>query len=416
MHEDGRRRDDERGYMLVVMIFSVVLLTLFSLGFIGEGLADRATLNRYETSMRALEIAETGLARAEMELAGGLDPEGDGLGTLTGAFAGGTYDVAAVQDTADPSLWILTATGTHGLSVRRIETGVRVAADLRFPRAIFGRDRVVIQSHGATDAYDSGLGTYASQVVNVDARGPYAGLGADVASNGPIELQGGDAAVRGDATPGPLDTVAISAPAWVVGSTTPAPEEFNMPDPPLADFQAAFAVNDNGGLDVSDPQVEYDPAGLTMLVKNGSELVLPAGTYFFQELSLLGGSTLRVTGAVEIYVTNTMDLSGGSVANQPGTPADLLVHAHPYPLPGTSVKSPGITTSGGATSVMAIYAPGIDVTVKGGSDFFGAIVGRVVTVQGSAQVHYDRALGSINGPYGVETARRLYWVDRMPPP
>ena len=57
------------------------------------------------------EIAETGLLHAEMELRADLDPDGDGSGTLSGSFAGGTYEVIAEPLGASTREFKLTAVG-----------------------------------------------------------------------------------------------------------------------------------------------------------------------------------------------------------------------------------------------------------------------------------------------------------------
>jgi hypothetical protein len=40
-----------------------------------------------------------------------------------------------------------------------------------------------------------------------------------------------------------------------------------------------------------------------------------------------------------------------------------------------------------------IYAPNTDVIIDGGSDLFGAVVGRTLTITGSGSAHYDESLG-----------------------
>ena len=61
---------------------------------------------------------------------------------MSGSFGGGTYEVQAVQDAAKPRYWVLTATGTHGLSQRRVEVGVKVRKNPGYIFGAFGRERV----------------------------------------------------------------------------------------------------------------------------------------------------------------------------------------------------------------------------------------------------------------------------------
>ena len=54
-----------------------------------------------------------------------------------------------------------------------------------------------------------------------------------------------------------------------------------------------------------------------------------------------------------------------------------------------------------------IYAPNTTVQLDGSSNYYGAVVGKTLTVTGSAQGHYDELLelGEVNLP------RRLTLVD-----
>lgn len=407
-HQSTGKRE-ERGMLLYGILFLVTLVGFVSLHLIQETLTQSREVDRHEENLRALQIAEVGLLKAELHLCA--DLEAPGAGSVSGSYAGGTYTTEAVLTDADARVWTVTCSGECELGRRRIEVALKFP--ITGPRyAVFGREDVTFQSDSSTDSFDSRLGSYASQISGTDANGSFAGTEADAGSNMGIDLQGGAGVVRGNAIPGPFDTVSISAPAWVTGTTDPAPEEVGMPDPRLGDFQAAFAANDNGSLNVSDPMITYDPVQLTMVVNTGTELVLPAGTYFFRELALKGGSTLRVTGSVKLYITGELDLSGGSTLNDTGLAANLSVIAHPYPVPSTPPKV-GVSTSGGSQNVMWIYAPGMPVTLYGGSEYFGAVVGRTVTLSGGSKIHYDLALR--DGEGAVTQPERIYWRELDPP-
>ena len=237
-HQSGRHRS-EGGFLLYGILFLVTLVGFFSLHLIQETLHQSREITRHEENLRALQIAEVGLLRAELDLCADLDAAG--AGSVTGTYGGGTYTTQAVLTDAAARVWTVTCTGEFELGRRRIEVA------LKFPipgpqYAIFGREDVTFQSNSSTDAYDSRLGSYASQIAGSDANGSFAETGGDVGSNQAIDLQGGTAVIRGDATPGPFDAVSITSPAWVTGSTDPAPEPVEMPDPPLEDFQARFLL------------------------------------------------------------------------------------------------------------------------------------------------------------------------------
>ena len=63
-----RRRASERGLATILVIFMSVILAGLCFGLLQEGLAARTSLNHHTNNLRALELAEIGLVRAEMEI------------------------------------------------------------------------------------------------------------------------------------------------------------------------------------------------------------------------------------------------------------------------------------------------------------------------------------------------------------
>jgi hypothetical protein len=140
-------------------------------------------------------------------------------------------------------------------------------------------------------------------------------------------------------------------------------------------------------------------------------VVLTGGTYFFTDLNLSGGASLVIQGTCRIYVTGELNLAGGGVVNETGIPSDCLVFAHPYAIPeGHDPSGAKVTLTGSAKTSYAVYAPERDVTLSGTSDYFGAVVGREITVVGDTQFHYDEALGDLLTDTRV-TIERLYWRE-----
>lgn len=415
MSRPCRRPHAERGSFLIVVVITLLMLSGVAFAMITRLEGETRNLRRQEGVLIALELAEMGLVRSQLELASGVDADGDGLGTVQGAYSGGTYDVEVTQSTAHARRWTLEAVGMHGLSVRRVLAVVEIQGGSYFPRAAFGRTAVNLQGHGVTDSYDSRLGSYASQATVSAAAGgaTLGGSDGDVASNGTIDLQGGTSLVNGDATPGPGHSVTLSSGALVTGSTTAASEELVYEPIAETEFATVLATNDNLTLDVSDAAILYDHTLKTMEVKSGAELVLPAGTYFFSSLSLQGGGSIRVTGPVTVYITHAMDLSGGSLVNAGAAAEHFLVYARALPLPVASSKSPLIRSAGNSTSVMAVYAPDMDIEIWAGSALLGAVVGETVTIQASASLHYDVALGDVR--FRPASAKRLFWLEPSPP-
>src|SRR5690606_21780731 len=82
------------------------------------------------------------------------------------------------------------------------------------------------------------------------------------------------------------------------------------------------------------------------------------------------------------------DLSGNGVTNSSLISTDLVFMVGP--------GCPQVKLTGGTDASFAIYAPNSDVTITGGSDIYGAVVGKTVDASGGADIHYDRALANLS--------------------
>src|SRR6185369_12683807 len=126
-----------------------------------ENRAATMDIGRSEGQIRALELAETGLARAATEVSSLVDSDGNGIGNVGGNYAGGSYAVTATQNGAD---WTLVSTGRIEKVLRRIEQRVRRNTTTAFGAAILAAGDISVSGGGTqTDSFDSRLGSYASQ-------------------------------------------------------------------------------------------------------------------------------------------------------------------------------------------------------------------------------------------------------------
>lgn len=382
----------EHGMVLIAMLVLAVLLAGTSLMLLDDGLRSRSEVAFTESGMQALAAAEAGLLRAEIEILSGVDVHGDGLGTVSGTVRNAAFEVTATD--LGSGRYKLLAVGRENHARKRIEVGLRKRSGGLFNWAMFGKESVKLTGGSHTDAYDSDLGPWATQVTGTDGKGLlYAIPEGHVGSNGEIVLSG---PVRGDAIPGPGFEVDHGEEAW--GSTTPRTEDEILEDPPFADFQAAFLDNDNLTIDVSNPKVSYDADDMVLLGGGGAPITLNAGTYIFNTLKMTGGGNLIINGAVTIYITNYFEISGGGVANVSGLPADCVIYAHPYDFPaGSRHDKLYVKTSGGSDTALAVYAPTMHLEVSGGGTFYGALAGNTIVFSGGSAFHYDQALGRLGG-------------------
>ncbi|MHC5009618.1 MAG: DUF7305 domain-containing protein [Planctomycetota bacterium] len=402
----------ERGTLMVAVAVLIILLSGVSIAFLEEGMGERRSVNLYEQSLQALEVAEAGLARAEMELLSQTDPGGDGLGTLKGNHFRGEYETVGVPDPLATMEWVVVSTGRHGLGVRRVEAGIRVRPRGWFTRGLYARDQLIVNGDLSTDGFDSRLGTYVSQAVNIDAAGNYALGEGHVGSNAIINAVGTAATIRGDAIPGPFHTVQTSGSPTIWGSTTPRVTELELQEPPYVEFEDAWATNDNGSLAAA----VYDAGTMALNARAKQDVILTGGTYFFSSISITAHARIIVKGPSKIYVTGPVDIGGGGLINDSGVAANFQLYAHPHPLPPDTIQPDAdVKITGGAEAYMVVYAPSRPVELRGNTDFYGAVVGEMISVSGNASFHYDLALQDVRRISGF-TLQRLFWREVSGPP
>lgn len=409
----------ERGMMLVPVMFMVLLLGGLSLALLVEVQGDRVSLDHHETSVYALEVAEAGLARAELEIMALRDSGTDGIGFVSGTLQNGSYAITATSNVLSADRWVLVARGVRDLSARRVEVGLRRRPNGNFVEAIFSRDQLDVNGSLHSDSFDSRVGPYALQAINLDSRGNlYARANGSLGSNKDIKINGTNVALRGHSIAGPLHDTLQSGTPLITGDTVPRTEEINLPDPTLAEFQNALANNNNNdvlGKGPKNPNIRYDDKKKTLDLTSAAILDLPAGTYFFSDISLTASSQILVTGNVKIYATGNVSFAGQGITNLAGPAAALEIKMHRYALPADHPpNTTKLSLTGGSNFTGTIYAPGVNVDLGGNMHMYGAVVGKKIDVNGTVRFHYDEALGA-TGTRGSVLVERLYWRDLAPP-
>ena len=252
-----------------------------------------------------------------------------------------------------------------------------------FPYAAFGDTGVSLGGGSVTDSYDSSGGTYAATKTNTNGN-----VGTNATTSGAVKLGGSGTQVNGSIAIGPggsagLVITTTGGASYQTSTVLPAPVSLSSVTVPVIGtnqgnltIKAAFTAT---------PNQTYG----TVSVGAGGALTLPAGTYVIDSLTLSGNSSLTVTGAVIVYVKTGLDLSGGAVLN-PTQKSTNLVFFGADTL--TSVK-----VTGGTTAAYAVYAPKAEIDLTGGTDFYGAIVGKDIKNSGGVELHYDRSLAEWTG-------------------
>jgi hypothetical protein len=154
-----------------------------------------------------------------------------------------------------------------------------------------------------------------------------------------------------------------------------------------------------------------------VVVSSGTNLVLTAGTYNINSITLNGNATITVTGPVVINVagvgqTTAIDLTGGGSANCPtgtgsmcnttGVPNNFQIN---YGGTGT------VKLNGGSEAAVIVNAPNAPIIVNGNADVFGALIGKTIDGTGGMKFHYDR--NTRFGPPNTGALTQLSFRDVM---
>jgi len=112
-----------------------------------------------------------------------------------------------------------------------------------------------------------------------------------------------------------------------------------------------------------------------------------------------GNGQITVAPGVKatIYFDGNVNIEGNGIISASNQPGNLLLYGV---QPAIEESAPYVKLGGNGAISAAIYAPGHDVTVKGGGsggEVLGSVVGKTVTMNGVTKLHYDEALG-LAGP------------------
>ncbi len=217
--------------------------------------------------------------------------------------------------------------------------------------------------------------------------------GGNVGANGNIFLSGSSTDVYGTLSTGMSPTVGACTPNGVTVSGNPgygtvsSTPPYNPPVPPMPNplppqTRQSFA---GGNL----------PAGMYGNVVIQGLVTLPGGTdinhpavYTMNSLTINGGGTLLINGPVVINLagvnqTTVVNMTGGSFQNTTYVPGNFVIN-----YGGTN----NMTLSGGAAAYGSVLAPEANITLIGGSNFYGQAIGKTIVDRGGTNFWWDVSL------------------------
>jgi len=422
-------------------VHGVALAALVAL--LGWGCSDDDGAPGCEPECRAGEVCLSGSCVAEGELDAGAE------GVDAGSPGGDAGDVP-LGDGGVPPLEAfcrgegpLLAVGDDG-TVTEEDCAGRIAAGT-FRYAICACDGVVTSSALSTDSLDSTTGTSGGSggSVGTNAGGnstaPWS-VGGSLWSSGESgwtvsadlfvgselhlagRLAGSETEVTRDAWIGGgvgIDTLrvggALTVPEGVdlnaatLETGSVVRDEVAVPEPcacdedelvDVAGFLSRFADTNENGL------IDLDAAALAN-VTEPTELTLPCGRYYLDEISATAPVTIRVEGRVALFI-------GGSLTANDDFVVELGDDAEVDVFLGGTITAAGALSFGSAdapararvyvggvgtvnlaastTFAGNLYAPRAELVTSGDAEVFGALFTRRISASGMLTVHYDTAI------------------------
>lgn len=307
--------------------------------------------------------------------------------------------------------WLITSDGNiSGVRNAQVEVSAILERPISpvFNYAAFatsnGCSALTFGGGGTTDSYDSS--TVVAGAVTTQANG------GNVGTNGNLSEVGAPTTINGSlSTPrtGVGTCTTNNVTAWtdnsgtVTGGVVELPQPIVYPIPVIPapgttdlsldkNWSCPTGVNAIAGCTSSGGDIYLPPGGYGNINITGqANLHVSAGTYninSFREQSAQSGLIID-SGPVIFNVTgnnvsgSVVDLTGNSVQNSSLVPTNFQIL---YAGTG-SISLKGNTQASGL-----LYAPNASFSFAGGSNWYGAVIGKTMTDMGGAAVHYDRRL------------------------
>ena len=257
------------------------------------------------------------------------------------------------------------------------------------------------------DAKAAKQGSVESPGGTTGALGPTTGEGAMLGSNGDVHFTlptGEVAEIWGDVRPGPDGSVTGLDSVTIDGATGSRATQVELPVVTVPEVTMSAAVRHDDLLPMLIPQGE---SGHTRIeVAAGAELVIrgPA-TVVIGELVLEPGAHLELdtrAGEVALFVTDELDLQGGSTVATSGVePDETTVQVSST---ANDPLNPAVTLDATSQFYGTVYAPDTDVRIGSNFEIFGGVIARRLDISAGARLHFDSSGGA-----GLNRPRIIGW-------
>ena len=311
-------------------------------------------------------------------------------------------------------------TGIGGRAIGQIAGAAQVSAVVeRGTRPVFnyaafatanGCNALTMTGNTATNSYDSSVAVAPGNTPVLSADGGHVGTNGNLGGIGQAQVNGTLSTPMsgiGACTANNVTAASLGAQAQIVEGLVQLSQPVVFPTPPAP---TPLPPTSNQGINnpscsglpnctLDGSHVVLTPVGTTPVllgnvsINGGQTVVLKAGTYHVNSMTLSGGGRIMVDpssgGQVNIVLagqgggTRVFDVTGNGIANTTWDPSQLRISYH-----GTKE----LQFDGNGDTAALIYAPNAHASLAGTADFYGAVITRTVSSVGTAGLHYDRRL------------------------
>ncbi len=329
------------GYLIVVSLFIATSVLLLLGVFLGTVVAEKRNVQKSYHSARALNLAEAGVEKAIWELND--NPASASTGQVNIAGVGESYYTIVVSE----STAVVQATGysPEVVVAARVEREVTIQA---MGLGGFVLDHAVVAMDGLT--VEGGGHVYGDVLVGTGTTLP------------------ASADVTGDITESDLDLPPVPPP--------PPPYDFDHDGETLNDA----VITAGGTYRYKDIKVS---TGTLLIAATDSPVTIYAEglVNILTELRIASGSS------VIIHAGGNVNIAGNGVINESGDPTDFILYG-----------AGKCDLTGSSDFYGVVYAPEVNITIAGGANVYGCIIGDTVKVTGGGEVYYDARVGGLEIP------------------
>ena len=386
MNKKNKTRN--KGFSMALVLSAVVLLLLLGSSLLGLSENARITSIRRSQEIAAKCAADAGLTRVLYDLntaylQGTLD-----LNNLPSEFSVPIENFDArfgytVHIDGQGNI-IIDSTGTSGPSSKTVHCGVEVYST-RFEHTLFA-DNFEIKNNVFIDGYNSDYGPYGGlNTIPIS-------IGTNNTDSGAVKLDtigyiNGDIYVGPDGDPSSV--VDKGRHFDVTGTMTAAEEEKNIPILPPP------SLPDRG--EKPSGTITENAIYENIISTSNNEIITIEGNitlYITGKVEIDNGAQVVVTdgSSLTLYIADTFKMSnGGKINNLTQKPPNCKIFS-------TAEGEVDYCFDNVGEFYGALYAPNATIEIKNNAIIYGAILGKELLIDNSAEIYGDRAL--LNGTFG----------------